>query len=142
MIKTVRGSFELHQDKLYSSRTCILLYVRFTCDQIFVFFIYSFSKFRLEGFSYSVYSMSVSEALVLNNSEEKCPYDGVFVFDESSIKRNTSEYLGVFCGVLDDRLPEVKSKTNVMYVQFITDSAGTKEGFAAKVSFIYGEYLF
>lgn len=96
----------------------------------------------MEGLSFSIYSMSVSEASVLTNSEEKCPYDGVFVFDKSNIKSNTSEYLGVFCGVLDDRLPEVKSKTNEMYVQFITDGAGTDEGFAGKVSFIYGEYLF
>lgn len=128
-------------DHTSSTRTSYTAHVRITLQNlsliIFLFhknFVYSFSKFRLEGSSYSLWETSTSE--------EICPYDGVYIFDESSINNSTPQYLGQFCGILDDRLPEVKSTTNVMYVQFLTDGAGSEEGFVGEVSFVYGKYLF
>ncbi|KAL5234243.1 hypothetical protein ACI65C_001653 [Semiaphis heraclei] len=86
-----------------------------------------FTKFRLEA----DYDGEASE-------EERCPDDYVNVFDESDLKTNNSRGLGKFCGVLDDRLPEIKSKTNTMYVNFITDASISDEGFVGEISFTYG----
>lgn len=60
------------------------------------------------------------------------------VFDESDKGSNNSE--NVFCGNLDYALPEIKSKTNTMYVQFISDYSKSGEGFSGEISFIYGKY--
>lgn len=92
-------------------------------------FFYSFTKFRLER----DYDEEASE-------EDRCTDDFVTVFDESDKKTNNSRGLGKFCGVLDDRLPEIKSKTNIMYVNFVTDSSINDEGFVAEISFTYGKY--
>lgn len=72
--------------------------------------------------------------------EERCEYDVVYVYDESVINSNTSKYLAVFCGYYNnDRLPEVVSKTNTMYVQFISDSSRNSDGFVGEISFTYGK---
>lgn len=77
----------------------------------------------------------------LGASVEPCPYDAIYVYDQSSLKDDKSQPLGIFCGVYDeDKLPEVQSKTNVMYVTFVTDSSSSNEGFVGEVSFTYGEY--
>jgi len=90
---------------------------------------YSFTKFRLE----SDYDDEAPE-------EERCPDDYVNVFDESDLKTNNYRGLGKFCGVLDESLPEIKSKTNVMYVNFVTDASINDEGFVGEISFTYGKY--
>lgn len=92
-------------------------------------FFYSFTKFRLE----IDYDEEASE-------DDKCPDDFVKVFDESDIHSNNSRGLGKFCGVLDDKLPEIKSKTNTMYVNFVSDNSLNDEGFVADISFTYGKY--
>lgn len=75
--------------------------------------------------------------------EERCLYDVVYVYDESDINSNTSKYLSVFCGYYNnDRLPEVISKTNTMYVQFISDSSRNFDGFIGEISFTYGKQIF
>ncbi|VVC39263.1 EGF-like, conserved site,EGF-like calcium-binding domain,CUB domain,EGF domain,EGF-like calcium- [Cinara cedri] len=97
-----------------------------------------FSKFRLEG-NRDMPSSSIQAGNNSINPEDICPYDAVFIFDETSINSSTPKYLGVYCGVLENSLPEVKSETNVMYIQLITDSSKTDEGFVGEVSFIYDE---
>lgn len=90
---------------------------------------YSFTKFRLEA----DYDEEASE-------EERCPDDYVNVFDESDLKTNNSRGLGKFCGNLDDKLPEIKSKTNTVYVNFVSDATVNDEGFVGEISFTYGNY--
>lgn len=68
---------------------------------------------------------------------DKCPYDALIVFEESDIEMNNTE--NIFCGNLDYELPEIKSKTNTMYVQLITDNSRGDEGFSGEISFIYGK---
>jgi len=97
-------------------------------DCIHFLFSYSFTKFRLERGK-------------VGDEGDKCPYDGVYVYEESDIKNNTQD-LNVFCGNLDNELPEIKSKTNTMYVQFISDSSRNDEGFVGEILFVYGEYLY
>ncbi|XP_022177373.1 cubilin-like [Myzus persicae] len=87
-----------------------------------------FTKFRLEA----DYDEEASE-------EERCPDDYVNVFDESDLKTNNSRGLGKFCGNLDDKLPEIKSKTNTVYVNFVSDATVNDEGFVGEISFTYGE---
>lgn len=94
-------------------------------------FFYSFTKFRLE----SDYDDELDEA-----PEDRCPDDYVTVFDESDKNSNNVRSVQKFCGVLDDKLPEIKSKTNTMYVNFITDSSINNEGFVGEISFTYGKY--
>ena len=91
---------------------------------------YSFTKFRLE----TDYADEAPE-------DERCSNDYVNIFDESDINSNNSQSLGKFCGVLDDTLPEIKSKTNIMYVNFVSDSTINEEGFVAEISFTYGKYF-
>jgi len=90
---------------------------------------YSFTKFRLE----SDYDDEAPE-------EERCPDDYVYVFDESDLKTNNNRGLGKFCGILDDSLPEIRSKANTMYVNFVTDASINEEGFVGEISFTYGKY--
>lgn len=71
--------------------------------------------------------------------ENKCPYDAVFVFDGSELNSENPQYLGVYCGLLNDKLPEVISITNTMYVQFISDFSKNEEGFVGEISFSYGK---
>lgn len=92
---------------------------------------YSFDKFRLEP--------GVDFDEPDQRPIDKCIYDYVLVYDDSDIKGSNSEGLGIFCGVLDDNLPEIKSKTNTMYVQFVSDSSRSDEGFIGQVSFTYGK---
>uniref|UniRef100_A0A2H8TEF1 Cubilin n=1 Tax=Melanaphis sacchari TaxID=742174 RepID=A0A2H8TEF1_9HEMI len=87
-----------------------------------------FTKFRLEKTYYEE-----------GSEEDRCSNDFVNVFDESDRNSNNSQSLGRLCGVLDDQLPEIKSKTNIMYVNFVTDSSINEEGFAADILFTYGE---
>lgn len=103
------------------------LKLRFKSDSI-----YSFTKFRLE--SNYIYEDN-------DEKEEKCPYDTIYIYDDIDLKTNNTQGLGIFCGVLDDRLPEIQSKSNLVYVQFITDSSRSNDGFVAEVAFIYGKSL-
>lgn len=73
----------------------------------------------------------------MSDESDSCDYDAVYVFD--GLYLNNS--LGVFCGVLDDKLPVIKSNANIMYVQFITDESKSGDGFVGEISFTYGEYL-
>lgn len=101
------------------------LKIRFESDLF-----YSFTKFRLEP-NYMVEDY--------DEEEEKCSYDIIHIYDDIDLKTNNTQGLGIFCGVLDDRLPEVQSKSNLVYVQFITDSSRSNDGFVAEVAFIYGK---
>lgn len=91
-------------------------------------YLYRFTKFHLE-----------SDVTDVEDSE-RCQYDAVYVYDKSDINSNNSQYLGVFCGYYyDNRLPEVMSKTNTMYVHFISDSSRNFDGFVGEISFTYGK---
>lgn len=94
------------------------------------FFFYRFTKFHID--SRYVFS-DIGENI------DRCPYDAVIVF-ESDVGNNNTE--NVFCGNLDNALPEVKSKTNTLYVQFISRSLRSNEGFTGEISFVYGKYLY
>lgn len=72
-------------------------------------------------------------------NDEKCITDSVIAYDESEINSNNSKNLGVFCGNLNDRLPKVISRTNALYVQFITDETVSDKGFVGEISFSYGK---
>jgi len=75
-------------------------------------------------------------------TSEKCSFDAVIVFDGSYLNSNNSQDFDIFCGNLNKKLPEFISKTNTIYVQFVTDSAGGYEGFEAEITFTYGRVLY
>lgn len=94
---------------------------------------YRFTKFRLEHSYY---------AFLSNDISEKCLYDSVVIFDESYLHNNNSQDFGIFCGFLDTQLPEFFSKTNSVYVQFVSDSSRGGEGFEAEIKFTYGTVVY
>jgi len=73
---------------------------------------------------------------------EKCKFDAVVVFDESYLHNNNSQDFDIFCGVLDAQLPKFISKTNSVYVQFVSDSSRGDEGFEAEIKFTYGTVIY
>lgn len=89
---------------------------------------YRFTKFRLEH--------------SFNAISDECLYDSVVVFDESYLHNNNSQDFNIFCGVLDTQLPEFISKTNSVYVQFVSDSSRGDEGFEAEIKFTYGTVVY
>lgn len=93
---------------------------------------YRFTKFHLENYPPH-----------FNEKTQNCLYhnDFVAVIDESDLISNNSEGLRFFCGVLDTKLPEFVSKTNSTYVQFISDSSRSGEGFKAEIKFTYGKVV-
>lgn len=105
-----------------------VLLFQYWSNEIIIFLSFSFTKFRLERSHFE-------------GSEEKCPYDGVYIYENSDIINNTQEQ-NVFCGNLDNELPEIKSETNTMYVQFYSDSSRNDEGFVGEISFVYGKYSY
>lgn len=69
------------------------------------------------------------------SSNGDCRYDYLAVYDGDSIN---SRLIGRYCG---SAIPEsVKSVTNTMTVQFVTDSSVTKGGFRAIYTESYGEF--
>lgn len=91
---------------------------------------YSFTKFRLERSTHYSYKLS------------KCPFDSVIIFDESYLTSNNSQDFGIFCGTLDMQLPTFMSKTNTVYIQFVSDSSFGGEGFEAEIKFFYGRVVY
>lgn len=73
------------------------------------------------------------------SSEDRCQNDVVIAIDESDMGSNNSKALGVFCGNLNDKLPKIVSRTNTLYVQFITDGSISDKGFVGEISFSYGK---
>lgn len=100
-----------------------------------IIIVYSFTKLRLEP-SYHHNMMFLEDP---EEDDDPCPFDAIYVYDQFDLDSNNSQGLGIFCGDFQENLPELKSKTNVMYVTFVTDSSRSNEGFAAAVSFTYGE---
>lgn len=97
---------------------------------------YRFTKFHLE--SYPSYGSFYYE------SSQKCLYhtDFVLIIDESYLKINNTQEAVIYCGVLDKyKLPEFVSKTNNVYVQFISDSSRSGSGFEAEIKFTYGRVV-
>ncbi|XP_029345465.1 cubilin isoform X2 [Acyrthosiphon pisum] len=90
-----------------------------------------FTKFRLED-SFNAFTLD-------ENISDKCQYDSVVVFDESYLHNNGSQDFDIFCGVMDIQLPTFVSKTNSMYIQFVSDSSKGDEGFEAEIKFTYGK---
>jgi len=77
-------------------------------------------------------------------SSQKCLYhtDFVLIIDESYLKINNTQEAVIYCGVLDKyKLPEFVSKTNNVYVQFISDSSRSGSGFEAEIKFTYGRVV-
>jgi len=95
---------------------------------------YRFTKLRLE--------QSINEFTLNDNISDKCQYDSVVVFDESYLHNNNSQDFDIFCGVLDKQLPEFVSRTNSVYVQFVSDSSRGDEGFEAEIKFTYGTVVY
>lgn len=77
-----------------------------------------------------------------NAISDECQYDSVVVFDESYLHNNNSQDFNIFCGVLDTQLPEFISKTNSVYVQFVSDFSRGDEGFEAEIKFTYGTVVY
>lgn len=96
------------------------------------FFFYRFTKLHIES--------GYNDANDNGENIDRCPFDAVIVYDKSDIGSKNTE--NVFCGNLDYGLPEIKSKTNTMYVQFISDSSRNGEGFSGEISFVYGKCLY
>lgn len=93
----------------------------------------SFTKFRLDK------QTSFTQLFADEASESNCPFNSILVFDGSEVNSMNRRFLGVYCGQLDDRLLEVMSITNTMYVQFYTDFSFGALDFVGEVSFSYGE---
>lgn len=72
----------------------------------------------------------------VEENDEKCEYDAVYVFEDPDFKSNRN--FSVFCGNMDNSLPDIQSKSNTLYVQFISDSGRNYEGFVADILFTYG----
>lgn len=89
-------------------------------------FIFSFTKFELE------------ERFIIS---QKCRFESLILYDEIDKKNNDYQGLGVFCGYLNDRLPIVKSKTNIMYISFNSVETRSSKGFVGEISFTYGNKL-
>ena len=67
-------------------------------------------------------------------THERCIYDWVAVYDGDSLN---SPLIGKFCG---DVVPDViKTRSNSMLVEFITDYSVNKEGFVASYRTTFGE---
>lgn len=73
-------------------------------------------------------------------NDEKCEFDAVYVFENTDYKSNRN--FSVFCGIMDNSLPDIQSKSNTLYVQFISDSRRNNEGFVAEIVFTYGKLMF
>ena len=70
-------------------------------------------------------------------THERCVYDWVAVYDGDSLN---SPLIGKFCG---DVIPEViKTRSNSMVIEFITDATVSKEGFVASYRTTFGEIYF
>lgn len=97
---------------------------------------YRFTKFHLESYaSYDSFYYESSQKC-LNNT------DFVVVIDESDLKINNTQDAVIYCGVFDKyKLPEFVSKTNIVYVQFISDSSRSGSGFEAEIKFTYGRVV-
>lgn len=97
---------------------------------------YRFTKINLESYpSYDSFNYE---------SSQKCLYynDFVVVIDESDLKINNTQDSVIFCGIFDKyKLPEFMSKTNTVFVQFISDSTRSGSGFEAEIKFTYGKVV-
>lgn len=87
--------------------------------------------------------MKLVEDDIYRNLGSRC-YDHIHVFDEIDKKNNDSRGLfqGTFCDSLYENFPIIKSKTNTMYVHFISDSSVGYKGFIGEIAFTYGNCIF
>lgn len=67
----------------------------------------------------------------------RCRYDFVAVFEGDSL--DSSDELGRYCGNQTTTPPVLKSVSNVMTIQFRTDSSVSARGFSATTRFTYGQ---
>lgn len=69
-------------------------------------------------------------------NSETCEYSVVYVSEDPNFKSTGN--VKKFCNATDVALPVIKSKSNMLYVRFVSDYS-SEERFVAEVSFTYGK---